>query len=226
MSAFFALIADPILTRMWRHTARRMMNFARAELSSMLDLHEAAALCGDAKRSALYIRHALDEARHARMFSQRSAEILKQRGAGPPSPLRADADNLFTRLGEIGFLAFVHRGERRAREQFVVHIRQYKRNGDEKTAALLETVLEDEKRHETYTLELLIALCGSAKKAQRALRRAAAWEAWRLWRRAGRAISGVLYFGLMSVLYVAVFPFSLAVRFLLKPKAGFHAANE
>ena len=221
MNALSAQLLDPILTRMPAHTARRMMAFARAEQSSMLDLHEAAALCGNAERAAMYIRHALDEARHARMFSQRSAEIRKQLGQPPPSPLFADTDNLFEKLGEIGFLAFVHRGEKRAHRQFLVHIRQYKRNGDEKTAALLQTVLADEKRHESYTKTLLIELCGSEAKAKAALRKVAAWEAWQLWRRAGRSISGILYTLLMSLLYLTLFPFSLLALLFRKPRKGF-----
>ncbi len=221
MNALSAQLFDPIVTRIPRHTARRMMNFARAELSSMLDLHEAAALCGNRERAAMYIRHALDESRHARMFSQRSAELRKQLGQAPPPPLFADTDHLFERLGEIGFLAFVHRGERRAHRQFVVHIRQYKKNGDSKTAALLEAALADEQRHEAYTRELLLNLCGGEKQARAALRKAAAWEAWQFYRRAGRVIAGFVYTLLMSILYLALFPFSLLTIVLRRPRKGF-----
>jgi hypothetical protein len=191
--------------------AAKLYGFALAEHESMLELREAAALAVEPARRALYLRHALDEARHATMFWRRSAELRRELGAEGPPPLRPSSEGLFGRLGEVGFLAFVHRGERRGRGQFEAWRDALGRRGsDAKTAALLDTVLADERRHETYTLELLRELAGEG--AHRELRRAARWEAWRLWRRAGRFLALGLYALAMFALYALVTPLALAVR--------------
>src|SRR5262245_62042010 len=118
LSALFARLTSPLVWRLPGHDAKKLFGFARAEHGSMIDLRAAAALTESVTRRALYLRHAMDESRHATMFSRRSAELRRMRGQpafGAPS---ADTERLFERLGEVGFLAFVHRGERRGRAQF------------------------------------------------------------------------------------------------------------
>jgi dolichyl-phosphate-mannose--protein O-mannosyl transferase len=64
----------------------------------------------------------------------------------------------------------------------------------------------------------LVAMCGSESKAKREVMLARAWEAWRAWRRIGRSIAERVYYVLMLVLYLFVFPIALYVRWR-KPSA-------
>src|SRR5262245_53444391 len=186
----------------------------------MLDLRAAASQTPSPARRALYLRHALDEARHATMFGRRSAELRRARGQPSFGAPRADTERLFERLGEIGFLAFVHRGERRGRAQFEAYRAFFDRRGDHKTRAMFEAILADERRHESYTLEVLRELAGGDGAASAALRRAAIWEAWRTWRRAGRFVAQGIYGVTMVVLYVSLAPFALLLGAIRRPRRG------
>ncbi|HLK88876.1 MAG TPA: ferritin-like domain-containing protein [Polyangia bacterium] len=221
-----ALALRPLVARatagiVWgspRWAARVLFSFAHAEASSRLDLLAAARRTPSEARRALYLRHALDETRHAQLFALRSAELRGKRGLPPLGLVRPDSEALFEQLGELGFLAFVHRGERRGRQQFESYRAHFARRGDDRMRALFDAILTDERRHESYTGALLEELAGGARGARRALRRAALWEAWRRWRRAGRALAGVAYAGAMSALYLVLAPLALALR--LRPAAG------
>lgn len=196
---------SPLVWRIPGHAPRKLESFGRAEEGSRIDLLAAAHGTTSLARRAAYLRHALDETRHAAMFARRANELRAARGLPPSGPPRADSESLFARLGEARFLAFVHRGERRGRRQFEIYARHFARHGDDRTRALFDGILVDERQHEGYTHALLVELCGEAGAA-RELRRAAAWEAWRTWRRAGRALAHGLYALLMTVLYLAITP--------------------
>jgi hypothetical protein len=224
MNVYAALLA-PLAWRVPGHAARMLHGFARAEQGSMIDMLAAANLTPSPARRALYLRHALDEGRHAGMFARRSAELRRAGGRAPLGPVLADTEQLFERLGEARFLAFVHLGEARGLAQFEAHIRACRRGGDDRSAALLEAISADETRHERYTGELLAELSGGARGARRAVRRARLWEAWRLWRRAGRWVSARVYAALMLALFVAVAPFALLVRLLHPARPGWVTGN-
>jgi hypothetical protein len=194
--------------------------FARAEQGSMIDLLAAANLTPSPERRALYLRHALDEARHAGMFARRSAELRRAAGRDPLGPATADTEQLFERLGEARFLAFVHLGEARGLAEFEAHARACRARGDERSAALIDAIAADEARHARYTGELLAGMVGGDRAARRAVRRARAWEAWRLWRRAGRQMSAIVYGALVIALFVALAPFALIVRLARPARAG------
>lgn len=225
MSLYAALLA-PIAWRVPGHGARMLHGFARAERGSMIYLLLAANLAASPARRALYLRHALDEARHAAMFAHRSAELCRARGRAALGAVNADSEHLFERLGEVAFLAFVHLGERRGRAQFERHVRVCRRRGDAKSAALFEAIIVDEARHERYTGELLAELAGGDRAARRAMRRALAWEAWRTWLRAGRWLAHRVYAAAMLALYVAAAPLALLVRVARPERAGWAGAHE
>jgi hypothetical protein len=212
----YATLLAPLAWRVPGHAARMLHGFAQAEQGSMIDLLAAANLTASPERRALYLRHALDEGRHAGMFAHRSAELRRAGGRAPLGPVLADTEQLF----EARFLAFVHLGEARGRAQFEAHIRACRGRGDERSAALIEAISADEARHERYTAELLAEIAGGARGARRAVRRARVWEAWRLWRRAGRWVSARVYAVLMIALFVAVAPFALLVRLVRPARAG------
>ncbi len=176
----------------WRNPAKRFHSFAQAELSSRYDMLAAANQTADPERAAAFLRHAADEARHARVFHTRAKDL------GYTEELDADFEHLYARLGEDEFLAFVHRGESRALQQFAVWRKWL---GEGRDRVILDSVLPDEIRHAKYTGEW----SGSG-------RRVAFWELRRSWLRRGRAITGVVYTGLTTFLYLTLAPLALWVR--------------
>jgi len=201
-------------------TARLLHGFARTEEQSQLELRQAARLCGDERRRARYLRHALDESRHAHAFAEHAAGLARAAGsAGFPRP-SAGCESLYEQLGELRFLAFVHAGERRGRVEFETYARLLRRRGQGALAELFEALVRDERQHEAYTARLLEELAGEAG-ARRALRWAAQSGAWREFRRRGRALAGTLYGATMLLVYVALAPLALAYRALSPKPRGF-----
>ncbi len=201
-----ARLLRPFRWRNPRSTSRMLLAFARAERSSFYDMMEAANASPDVQRKAQYVAHAVDEARHAKMFTLRALELDPSR-ATDPSLFHSDFEHLFTRLGEPRFISFVHLGERRGRAQMELFRDELQAlegtaRADTKTKALLDTVMRDEVQHETYSLALSKALGGSLTGAR-------AWELRRGWLRAGGALSGLVFTALMSVVYLALFPLAL-----------------
>ena len=220
MSAILARLVNPVVWRIPGHGARKLFSFSLAEHGSMLDLSSAARLAATPERRALYLRHMVDEARHARMFALRSAELRLDEGKQSLGFPVADHEDLFVALGELRFLAFVHRGERRGRQQFETYRDWFDRHGDRKTHALFNAIIRDETRHETYTRELLDELAGSPARARTELRAAALWEKWRTWRRLGRFFAEKLYFVLMLLIYLVSGPLMLLARLGRHKSAG------
>jgi hypothetical protein len=215
-----ARLLNPIVWSVPGHGARKLHGFALAEQASMIDLQAAVRSTPSPERRAAYVRHLLDETRHAQMFALRAAELRQKDGAAPFGPLRADTEELYENLGERRFLAFVHRGEQRGCAQFEVYRDWFARRGDDRTRALFEAILKDERQHARYTWELLAAIAGSDAAARADLRRAALWEAWRTWRRAGRFVAERAYFVLTVALYLLLAPFSLITRLARPEVAG------
>jgi rubrerythrin len=215
-------LVTPLVWRVPGHGARKLYGFARAEQASRIDLLLAAQQTDSLRRRGLYLRHAIDETRHAAMFWRRSTELRGEEQRAPFSPPVADTEDLFERLGERRFLAFVHRGERRGREQFELYARHFAARGDARTEALFEAILSDERRHESYTRALLVELAGSERAARTELRRAALWEAWRIWRRAGRALAGAIYTIAMMVIYLVTGPIAALGLRALRRRTSWH----
>lgn len=168
----------------------------------------------------MYLRHALDEERHATAFARHAAEIRRAIGRPAWGHPRTDCEALYERLGEPGFLAFVHRGEHRGRIQFETYEAYFAARGDTKLRALFTALIGDEKQHESYTRDLLVTCAGGEGPARRALRKVALWEGFRVWRRSGQGLAGLLYGASMLVLYATLLPFALLVRFLRPARGG------
>ena len=184
----------------------------------MLTLLWAAAGVDSPQRRAIYLDQALEEQRHARLFSKRAAEL---RGcAGAESSVSTDAEDLFSRLGEIRFLAFLHHGERRAVVEFAHYQAAFRKAGDEHTAALFAEIVAEERNHQDYPIELIGTMTSDAKAAARAARFVVTWEAWRSFRRLGRFLAERLYNFGMWCLFPLLAPLSLWVRFLRPESRG------
>lgn len=213
-------LLNPLVWRLPGRAARKLHVFALAEDGSRADLMQAAAATPSSERAALYVRHAADEARHAAAFASRSAELRRARGRPALPAPRADSEDLFRRLGEVDFLAFVHLGEGRGRRQFESYSAWFDSVGDARMRGLFDGILVDERRHEAYTGALLEELAGGPAPAAAALRRAWRWDAWRRWRRLGAGAAGGVYVVLMSTLYLATLPLALALPWLYPPARG------
>lgn len=218
---FFARVTAPIAFATRRRTAKQLFRFALAEQESMLELRAAAAQCTSPERRAKYLRHALDEDRHATMFAAHAADIRRSLGLPVWGHPRTDCERLYDRLGEVGFLAFVHRGEHRGRVQFEAYAEYFERRGDAKLRALFTALVADETNHERYTKELLVHCSNDDDAAARQkLRRIALWESFRAWRRAGQALARIVYAVSMTILYVTLLPFVFVVRWKRPERTG------
>ena len=197
----------------WQNPARAallLLAFARAERSSHYDLLAAAKSCKDERRRGRYLLHASDEARHASMFALRAQQLAPE--VLGSATVRADFEQLFERLGELGFLAFVHLGELRGRRQLSLYRDELAHRGDDRSRALFDAVLVDEARHEQYTAEELLLVAGSERAAARALWRARVWQGWRSWRRLGRQVAGVTFGLCMQLVFLCLLPLALLER--------------
>ncbi len=206
--------------RSQRRAAKLLIGFARTEEQSQIELRQAAQACGDERRRARYLRHALDEARHARAFAEAAAELSRRAGSAGFARPTAGSERLYEQLGELRFLAFVHAGERRGRVEFETYARLLRRRGADTLALLFESLVNDERQHEAYTARLLEELAGGVG-AQRALNWAVRWQAWRELRRRARTLGRALYGVTMLLLYVALGPFALMYRALGREPRGF-----
>lgn len=195
--------------------AKKLRSLAATERGSYLTLEWAAQQTESSRRAALYLRHATDEARHARLFWQRAQTLEPATG-----PLVADGEDLYRALGEEDFLAFVTHGERRGREQFEIYESYFRRREMLAEAELFARIAADERHHEAYSKKLLLERVGSEKEARRRLARVRRWEAWRIWRRVGRRAALGLYTLMIWALYPLILPYALVTRPFLKNPSG------
>jgi hypothetical protein len=186
----------------------------------MLELRAAAARSTSPERRALYLIHALDEERHATAFHRHASEIRRSLGLPLLGHPRTGCDVLFERLGEAGFLAFVHRGEHKGRVQFEAYADFFARRGDNRLRALFVALIDDEKRHERYTRELLVGCAGGERQARRLLTGAALSDGLRTWRRGGQDLAELVYAACMFVLYATLLPFAVVLRLSRPERRG------
>jgi hypothetical protein len=206
----------------WGRTgaARRFLaSFSETERGSAADMLAAAELTTRRDLRRKYFIHALDEARHARLFARRAGEF----GAEQERARAAIADtntlqahgivggrSLFERYGELEFLAFVHRSEALAVEQFGVY--QELRLLDDKTDLLLRDIVRDEHFHVGYSRVELDRYTreGQASEVTWALRKVFWRRPWEAWMRVSVQIGHVVTSFWMTMLYlIVVAPFKL-----------------
>lgn len=203
-----------------RRAARLLHGFACTEEQSQLELRLAARACTDERRRARYLRHALDETRHAHAFAEHACELARVARTGGFARPSAGCERLYEQLGEVRFLAFVHVGEQRGRAEFETYARLLRKRGADATALLFEGLVVDERQHEAYTAQLLAELAG-VDGARRAVRWVRRWQAWREFRRRGRRLARALYTVSMLLVYLALAPFALSFRLFGKAERGF-----
>lgn len=210
-------VLNPIQRWIWRDPVRRghrLLRFAEVEADGGRDLARAAEVTADAKLRRLYLRHALDEQRHAEIFRRRGSELLRahRKEAAPAwqpdwlAPGERGLDDVQVEAGRDGpLLAFLHLSEAAAARGFTTYREAV--GDDQETRTVFGLILKDEEFHMTYTRHELARV-----SPQR--------QGWLLWRaRLGRLWKGYLRLavGLGSVMGAVIL--TLQYFILLPPFA-------
>src|SRR5262245_37136839 len=165
--------------------ARKLLAFARTEAEGGRDIARAAEVTRDGLLRRLYIRHALDEQRHADLFAARGRGLLGALGGPPPprgelawlAPGERGLDDLrVEEHTDASLLAFLHLSEKAAAGRFALYREVIT---DAETAAVFARVLKDEEFHMTYTRTQLERV----SPGRAALWRARAGRVWKAYLR-------------------------------------------
>ncbi len=149
-----------------RRRACKLLRFAETEADGGRDLARAAELTHDALLRRLFLRHAMDEQRHAELFRARARAML----LSLPSRTTATVEANWLAPGERGLddlaveretdgslLAFLHLSERAAAERFAMYRRVL--SCDAATQRVFTEILRDEAFHMNYTEAQLKRVC-------------------------------------------------------------------
>ncbi len=219
----------------WRIPGRsstKMAGFSHTEAGSGLDCLLACEETPRRDMRAKYFRHALDELKHAEMFRRRALALAPKQQSRAAAVLNDTGfirnhginsyESLFSKLGELDFLALVWIAERRGAQQFDVYADLMKE--DEDTQAMFQEIARDERFHITYSrAELDRYEANGAKKDVKSavfrIRRRRLLEGWlRFSRVLGDVMSG-LWLGIIYFLIIG--PSSVFARLTEKTPIGF-----
>jgi hypothetical protein len=197
--------------------AHKLLRFAETEADGGRDIARAAELTGDGVLRRLYLRHAMDELRHAEMFRTRGRTML----AALPRQVAGSEANWFA-PGERGLddlnvdrerddtlLAFLHLSERAAAMRFAVYREVLSK--DPETREVFETILRDEAFHMNYTRKQLERV--SPRRHGLRLWTARLHRVWKVYLRFAAAFASVMGAVILAVQYFVVLPvFALAAK--------------
>ena len=220
----------PIHRWVWRdphRCARKLLTFAVTEEGGARDLSRAAELTTDPLLRRLFLRHALDEQRHADLLRARGRTLLAALGPGPPRSFEArwitrgerGLDELSPGDGhDASLLAFLHLSERSAAGRFAIYADVI---ADEGTRDTFRRVLRDEVFHMRYTRSQLERIEPARHRRQLWLARAT--RLWKGYLRAATAIAGALGTLVLLAQYFLVLPIFalLAKRAARRERPGF-----
>jgi rubrerythrin len=203
----------PIHRWVWRDAhrrARKLLTFAETEADGGRDLSRAAELTSDPLLRRLFLRHALDEQRHAVLFRARGRAILAGLGtrgtrsyeANWLTPGERGLDGLrVDEQHDASFLAFLHLSEKAAASRFAVYREVIP---DEDTRDLFRRVLRDETFHMGYSRSQLERIVPGTHR--RHLWWARASRLWRAYLRLATAIAGLLGTLILLAQYFVLLP--------------------
>jgi hypothetical protein len=234
----------PLHRWVWRdpdRRARKLIHFAETEAEGGRDLAHAAEVTSDPLLRRLFLRHALDEERHAALFRGRGQKLRRGRaeaGQTTGGTEGFDADWLAPgerglasesgldrlqvgKMSDAALLAFLHLSEKAAAERFALYGEMLE--DDPETGAVFGDVLRDEVFHMTYTRTQLTRVAPARNR--RALWRARAGRLWRAYLRFAGALAGLLGGIVLTVQYFLLLPlFALAAkRAARREQGGWHA---
>lgn len=198
--------------------ARKLFRFAETEADGGRDLSRAAELTADGLLRRLYLRHALDEQRHANLFRQRGRSLLQNlpRSSSPRfeanwfAPGERGLDDLrVERAQDAPLLAFLHLSEKAAAGRFAIY--QDVLSGDPQTRAMFGEILRDEAFHMSYTHAQLARV--APEKHRLRLWQARLGRLWNAYLRIAAAVAGLFGTLLLLVQYAVLLPpFALLAR--------------
>ena len=215
-----ASLLRPLYWAVWanpRRRAQKLLQFAEVEAEGGRDLIRAAELTDDRLLRNLFLNHARDEERHARMFRARGLTLggEQSREAGNAlSDWIAPGERGFERIGlqpgEAGsLLAFIHLSESAAARDFAAY--RSVLDHDPLTRALFEHILRDEEHHMQYSLAQLERIAPADSKAL--LWKARLRRLWKAYLRLATAIAGVIASVLLTIQYFVLLPpFALVAK--------------
>jgi rubrerythrin len=210
----------PVHRWVWGNPHRRahkLLRFAETEADGGRDLARAAELTADALLRRLYLRHAIDEQRHAEMFRARGRALLARlpkRDGGVEvnwlAPGERGLDDLrVERERDDALLAFLHLSERAAAMRFETYRRVL--GVDPDTRAVFEGILRDEAFHMNYTRKQLERV--SPRRHGLRLWGARLHRLWKVYLRFAAAFASVMGSLVLLVQYFALLPlFALAAK--------------
>jgi hypothetical protein len=224
----------PLHRWVWRDVdrrARKLIHFAETEAEGGRHLAHAAELTSDPLLRRLFLRHALDEERHAALFRGRGQKLRRQRAedgktGGKSGSFDADwlapgergLDQLQVgEMSEPALLAFLHLSEKAAAERFALYREMLE--DDPETGAVFGNVLRDEVFHMTYTRTQLGRVAPA--RSRRVLWRARAGRLWRAYLRLAGALAGLLGGVFLTVQYFLLLPwFAIAAKRAARREPG------
>jgi len=198
----------------WRDPKRRAQNllrFAEVEADGGRDLVRAAEVTKDPLLRRLFLKHALDEQRHADLFRARGLTLMRTLPADGAEGVQAE----WLAPGERGLddvrvederddslLAFLHLSEAAAARDFANYIAVLK--ADPPTRAVFEKVLHDEAFHMNYTHAQLKRV--SPKAAAGLIWKARLRRLWRAYLRFASALAGLIGGIVLTLQYFVLLP--------------------
>jgi hypothetical protein len=196
--------------------AQKLLIFAETEADGGRDLARASELTGDARLRRLYLRHAVDEQRHAEMFRRRGRELLRSLPAAARisnvqanwlAPGERGLDDLnVERDADDSLLAFLHLSEKAAAERFAVYrdVVAAGADADVETRDVFGLILRDEAFHMNYTYAQLRRV--SPQRYGRKLWIARASRLWKGYLRLSTAVAGAMGAAMLLVQYFLLLP--------------------
>jgi len=196
---------------------RKLLAFAEVEGDGGRDILRAAEVTTDPLLRRLYLEHAIDELRHAELFRQRGADLLRLRSTRSgvlfntsPLPGGHGLDDLSIE-GEPDhrLLAFLHVAEKAAAGRFEIYKEVV--DDDPATRAIFEEILRDEVFHMNYTYTQLARVLPRSYRRQ--VWQARASRLWKRYLRVAAAVAGVLGTAVLTIIYfVLLAPFAWLAR--------------
>jgi len=217
---FFVQTIAPVIWRNDAKIAAKLEGFASTESGSALDMFKAAELETDPKLRRLFFRHALDEARHAKIFQEAARKLNPDCGQNNSryNLIHATRQNLYQELGLVQFIAFVYLAERQGEAHFRSLSRHFSNRPE--LREVFESIAKDERFHVSYSKKILDdwRKQGRGKEVRKALLDVRLKRAWGSWRRAGRQIGDVIASVVVGSMYFAVLPWFAVIQRLVDPE--------